>query len=118
MLSLCSPTLPQPKKGAKMLLSHCCKTLTLAAVLLGSAGIAVPPATAQGLWSLSCGDLWYKRNAIYARNGYCFKTNRARRVFGNAGCAFYAEGDVPMSHRERQLVATIRDIEREKGCRF
>ncbi len=101
-----------------MPLSRQCKTLILAGALLGSTGIATLPASAQGLWSLSCGELWYQRNEIYARNGYCFKTNRARRVFGNANCTYYAEGDVPMSGRERRLVGTIRNIERQKGCRF
>ncbi len=101
-----------------MLLPRRSQAWMLAAVLLGSTATLVPPATAQNLWSLSCGDLWYQRNAIYARNGYCFKTDRGLRVFGNANCTFYAEGDVPMSQGERQLAATIRDIERQKGCRF
>ncbi len=80
--------------------------------------IAVSPATAQDLWSQSCGDLWYQRNAIYARNGYCFKTDRALRVFGNENCRFYVEADVPMSQSERREVEIIRDVERQKGCQF
>ncbi len=68
--------------------------------------------------SNSCGDLWYRRNAIYFRNGYCFKTARAIRTFGNENCRYYVEGDVPMSRAERQEVLSIREMEREMGCRF
>lgn len=42
------------------------------------------PASAQDLAYLSCGDLWYQRNQIYARRGYCFNTERARAVFGES----------------------------------
>ena len=66
--------------------------------------------------SMSCGDLWYRRNEIFARNGYCFKTDRAIRVFGNQGCRFCVEADVPMSRAEREEVEIIRAIERRRGC--
>jgi hypothetical protein len=89
--------------------------LILAAVAATSLG-AVSSAFAQDYWSMSCGDLWYARNAIYARNGYCFKTERAIRVFGNAGCRFEVEADVPMSRTEREEVETIRSVESRKGC--
>jgi hypothetical protein len=78
--------------------------------------LSAAPAAAQDFWSLSCGDLWYQRNAIFARNGYCFKTDRGLRVFGNANCRFWVEADVPMSRGERQQVEIIRDVERQKGC--
>ena len=73
-------------------------------------------AAQDGLSSMSCGDLWYRRNEIFARNGYCFKTDRAIRVFGNQGCRFYVEADVPMSRAEREEVEILRAIERRKGC--
>ena len=85
---------------------------------LGAAfdGTLSSAAAQEGLSSMSCGDLWYRRNEIFARNGYCFKTDRALRVFGNQGCRFYVEGDVPMSRAEREEVEIIRAIERRKGC--
>jgi hypothetical protein len=76
----------------------------------------VSQSSAQDYGSMSCGDLWYRRNEIYARNGYCFKTDRAIRVFGNAGCRYEAESDVPMSRFDRRLVDEIRYIESRKGC--
>ncbi len=95
-----------------------CRALTmamLASSLLSFTSLA-PPARAQNYWGMSCGDLWYARNAIYARNGYCFKTERAISVFGNANCRFYNEGDVPMSAYERQQLQAIVSVERQKGC--
>ena len=65
----------------------------------------------------SCGDLWYRRNSIYKQGGYCFKTTRAIRTFGNAGCAYDDEADVPLSPRQRQIVASIQAEERDLGCR-
>jgi hypothetical protein len=53
-----------------------------AALLLGS---LAAPTLAQNGADLSCRELWYARAAIYARNGYCFRTARARAVFG-PGC--------------------------------
>jgi hypothetical protein len=70
----------------------------------------------EGLSFMSRGDLWYRRNEIFARNGYCFKTDRALRVFGNQGCRFYVEGDVPISRAEREEVEIIQAIERRKSC--
>ena len=61
---------------------------------------------------MSCNELWYARNAIYARNGYCFNTERARAVFG-AGC-FPPYGQ--LSGWERNRVNELQMWERRKGC--
>ena len=67
------------------------------------------PVLAQGG---SCGQLWYERNEIYARNGYCFKTARARAAFG-PGC-FPPYGR--LSGWEKRRVADIQAEERYMGC--
>lgn len=69
------------------------------------------PAQAQ-----SCGEAWFQRNQIYKDNGYCFKTARAIRAFGNAGCSYDDVGDVPLSARQRAIVADLRAFERMNGC--
>lgn len=61
---------------------------------------------------MSCGDLWYARNAIYARNGYCFKTDRAIATFGR-GC-FAPYGD--LSGSEQRQVSELKRWESRKGC--
>ncbi len=43
---------------------------------------AAPFALAGAARADACDRLWHKRNAIYADYGYCFKTERARSVFG------------------------------------
>ncbi len=64
----------------------------------------------------SCGEAWYQRNQIYKDNGYCFKTARAIRAFGNAGCSYDDVNDVPLSARQRAIVADLRNFERINGC--
>ena len=71
--------------------------------------VAPPAANAQGA---SCDRLWYERNKIYARNGYCFQTARARAVFG-PGC-FPPFGQ--LNGWEAQRVQEIQMWERQNGC--
>jgi hypothetical protein len=81
-----------------------------AAVLVAMATTGV--AQAENLYGLSCGQLWYARNAIYARQGYCFKTDRAREAFG-AGC-FPPFGQ--LSGWQQNHVDAIQSVERQRGC--
>lgn len=71
--------------------------------------VVPPAANAQGA---SCDRLWYERNKIYARNGYCFQTARARAVFG-PGC-FPPFGQ--LNGWEMQRVQEIQMWERQNGC--
>lgn len=64
----------------------------------------------------SCQDLWYERNAIFKAAGYCFRSARGIQMFGNAGCQFDDEADVPLSVRQREQVAQLRVTERRLGC--
>ena len=94
------------------------KTLALAVltalVALGQLPIgAQAPAVAQDYSLMSCGQLWYARNKIYADAGYCFKTVRARREFG-AGC-FPPYGQ--LSAFERRRINQIQYWESQNGCR-
>jgi hypothetical protein len=63
-----------------------------------------------------CDELWAERNAVYKEAGYCFKTARAIRAFGNAGCRYDELADVPLSSRDRAKVAEIVAQERRNGC--
>ena len=71
------------------------------------------PAPQSVYASMSCADLWYARNDIYARNGHCFKTARGRNTFGR-GC-FPPYGKLGRSDRRR--VAEIKRWEGRNGCR-
>ena len=66
--------------------------------------------------AISCDQIWYQRNAIYKEAGYCFHTPRAIAAFGNAGCQYDNEGDVPLSDRQRERVAGLQQEENYRGC--
>jgi hypothetical protein len=93
-----------------------------AALLSAAVVIATPAAPARAgddsgmgrdyYSGLSCGRLWYERNRIYARYGYCFKSARAIATFGR-GC-FSPFGRVP--GHQRRVINHIQRIERYKGC--
>ena len=79
---------------------------------IGAAFLGAPSARAQDAAEMSCGELWRARNAIYARNGYCFKTERARAVFG-PGC-FPPYGE--LRGWEKRRVDELQYWERRNGC--
>lgn len=96
---------------------------TKLASVLGLAGVlalgvlvagAPTPARAQHPGSMSCYELWHARNAIYARNGYCFKTARARAEFG-PGC-FPPYGE--LRGWERRRVNELQMWESRNGCNY
>jgi hypothetical protein len=58
----------------------------------------------------------YERNRIFKEAGYCFNTPRAIRAFGNVGCRYDDEKDVPLSERQRQTINQIRAAEADKPC--
>lgn len=75
--------------------------------------LCLPPAARAE----SCEDLWYARNQLYKAGGYCFRTARAIQAFGNAGCQYDDVNDVPLSARQRRILADIVGQERVQGCR-
>ncbi len=86
-------------------------TLTVCAAT-AVAGLGPAPAAAQDAAYMSCGDLWYARNAIYAAHGYCFQTAQARAVFG-PGC-FPPFGR--LSGADSARVNELQSWERRRGC--
>ena len=80
---------------------------------LALAGLGATPALAQGI----CQSLWVERNSIYKDAGYCFKTARAINYFGNAGCRYDVEADLPLTQRAQARIADILAQERAYGCR-
>ena len=66
---------------------------------------------------LSCDALWTVRNTIYAENGYCFKTARGQAAFASGSCTYDDAAMVPLNNYERDNIARIVAVERQKGCR-
>jgi hypothetical protein len=82
-------------------------TLSLVAVVSGLSLAA--PASAQ-----SCYDLWYERNEIFDRNGYCFSTDLGQETFDNSDCW---TANPRLSRGEQRRVDQIKRQERRMGCR-
>ncbi len=72
--------------------------------------------TKANLRQLSCENLWYVRNSIFAENGYSFRTKRAQSYFDNTGCWVSDQAQVKLSLIERQNVGSIVQVEGERGC--
>jgi hypothetical protein len=101
----------QKDRDARRALS---KALLIAAAGLGlGLAIATPRAALAQYAHLSCGQLWYQRNAIFAEYGYCFQTPQARATFGPRCYPPY--GQLP-PHAQR-IVNAIVYWEQRKGCR-
>lgn len=62
-----------------------------------------------------CEDLWFTRNAIMDRAGYCFGSNLGKSVFDNSDCIGKT---VKISAANQRVVALIQKAEREAECRI
>lgn len=83
---------------------------------LFGAGLLTLLAAPQGAQAMGCEDLWFARNEIYKAQGYCFRTTRAIRTFGNSGCVYDNVEDVPLSAAQRREIAALQREERALGC--
>lgn len=79
-------------------------------------GLALALTSTASRADFPCDELWAERNAVYKDAGYCFKTARAIRAFGNAGCRYDDIADLPLSARDRAKVAEIVAQERANRC--
>ncbi len=75
------------------------------------------PMRTWALRQLSCDSLWTVRNTIYAEHGYCFHTARGQAVFDNTGCVYDNASMVPLNAYERDNIARVAQVEKEKRCR-
>ncbi len=91
------------------------RTVRRAAIALAALGMMLDGgsvAMAASYGSMSCYQLWYARNAIYAAQGYCFKTARAIAVFGPRCYPPYGR----LTASQQRAVNDITYWERRKGC--
>ncbi len=87
------------------------------AVLISSIALTAPAAAGdiQGD-AYNCKELWVMRNQIYKNGGYCFKTAKAIRTFGNAGCGYDSLTLVPVSDQDRLVIRDIKRSENRLRC--
>ena len=94
-------------------------SMTLAIAALTALGAAATvPAKAGDVQgdAYGCDELWTMRNEIFKAGGYCFKSPRAIKQFGNAGCQHDDEFDVPLSGRDRETLSAIKKSECRQSC--
>jgi hypothetical protein len=61
-----------------------------------------------------CDDLWFSRNLVFDRAGYCFDSALGQAVFDNSDCS---TKDPALSANEKEFVRTVREEERFAGCK-
>lgn len=61
----------------------------------------------------NCDELWFQRNSVMSRNGYCFGGQRGISTFGNDTC--YTKSP-ELSQSEASFVAKLRSKETSLGC--
>ncbi|MFT6459238.1 DUF4453 domain-containing protein [Pseudophaeobacter arcticus] len=76
---------------------------------------AVLPAASSASANDYCEDLWFTRNAIMDRAGYCFGSNLGKAVFDNSDCIGKT---VEISPTDQRVVAHIQNAERDADCRI
>jgi len=80
----------------------------LVAALAVFAGLAGPAAAFD-----ACADLWFTRNQVFDRAGYCFGSPLGQAVFDNSDCI---SRDVTPDAAGMALVAATRAREADLGC--
>lgn len=74
------------------------------------------PAPASGE-AQGCDALWRRRNEVFHRFGYCFEQPRGIAEFGNRGCSrTQDQAWRAMGESNRQLVNSVKQMERANGC--
>ena len=79
-----------------------CLTLILA--------LAALPAFASD----SCDDLWFTRNLVFDRAGYCFGSVLGQAVFDNGDCV---TKNPVLSAEDRAIIDAVKAAEREYACK-
>jgi hypothetical protein len=80
------------------------------ATILAALAFSASHAKAAGI---ACENMWYARNLIAHRAGYCFGSELGQSMFGNDGCT----GKNPtMSEADRERVRQFAALEKSWGC--
>jgi hypothetical protein len=62
-----------------------------------------------------CDDLWFTRNLVFDRAGYCFGSTLGQSVFSNAGCTTKSPN---LSSAANDFVAQVKNAEQVWECRI
>jgi len=90
-------------------------TATALLLAVASAPMTAKAGDIQGD-AYNCDELWVMKNEIYKQRGYCFKTTKAITKFGNAGCLYDEQADVPLSDNDRAVLKDIKLSMARQAC--
>lgn len=62
-----------------------------------------------------CDDLWFTRNLVFDRAGYCFGSPLGQAVFDNADCTTSAPD---LSKRDKAFIDRVRKVEADWSCQI
>ncbi len=71
---------------------------------------------AMGYASLTCEELWERKQEIYRSNSYCLTDEAAIAKFGNDGCRFKELSEVSFSGADTNKLDLIARNEERKSC--
>lgn len=72
--------------------------------------VAAPMANANDI----CDDLWFTRNLLFDRNGYCFGSPLGKAVFDNADCT---TNDPGLDAQQQDVLDQVLTRGKEIGCK-
>ncbi|MEM1129290.1 MAG: YARHG domain-containing protein [Pseudomonadota bacterium] len=81
-----------------------------------SAGLSLGTPAFGEVWEYGeaeCNQLWFMRNLIVDRAGYCFGSELGQALFNNGDCVGQ---DIRLSPAQEAQVGRIRGLERQIGC--
>jgi hypothetical protein len=62
-----------------------------------------------------CYKLWYQRNLVFAKKGYCFDSKLGKNAFREYSCF---SKNVKMSAQDKQLIENIKNKEQQINCKI
>lgn len=92
-----------------------CLLVLAAAATLSATTLPASAGDVQGD-AYDCQELWVMRNQIYKDAGYCFTSPRAITYFGNGGCLYHSQSEVPLSDQQRQTIKMIKKSSARQSC--
>jgi YARHG domain len=84
--------------------------------LLYTAVAVLALTSAASAQNATCDSLWYQRNQMFKRHGFCFGSPRAIHTFSNADCHVFDSSDVRFSSIETNRVNALLAQERLNNC--
>ncbi len=92
------------------------RSLTASAVAIVTMLSLSTTTLAMGYSSISCEDLWERKQTVYKNNFYCLTEQDAITKFGNDECRFKTLSEIAFNSEDMDILALIARNEERKKC--